>query len=92
LGIVADQYGSATLRAGDAVTLRFGCEPTLDPTSTLSGLTVNILGSTATITLKPTGPASETVYFDGPSYSFTVNRGTVWPGDANADGRRNMLD
>lgn len=89
------QYDAITLRRGDQVTLLFPCPPVLAAAAP-TGLTVAINGDSALVTVSTTGVAtgaSLTLFFSTPSYEFTVNVvGDVWPGDANADGRRNMHD
>jgi hypothetical protein len=92
------QYDAIKLRRGDQVTLLFPCPPTVGalPSATAAGLTVTISGNTALVTVSTTGVSPGTsllLPFSTPSYEFTVHVvGDVWPGDANADGRRNMHD
>lgn len=90
-----NQYDAITLRRGDKVTLLFPCTPVLAEAAS-SGLTVAISGNSALVTVSTSGVAPGTsliLPFSTPNYEFVVNFvGDVWPGDANADGRRNMHD
>lgn len=91
------QYDKVNLRAGDLTWLVFPCSTvTIDPTS-FTGCTVTIYGNMAAIKLANNNGLQDVgldFSVDGSSYHFTIvnKTGWVWPGDANADGRRNMLD
>lgn len=89
------QYDAVSLRRGDQVTLLFPCTPVLSG-SAPAGLSVSVSGQTAVVTVASSGVNPNDVLslaFSTPGYEFTVTVvGDVWPGDANADGRRNMHD
>lgn len=89
------QYDAVNLRRGDQVTLLFPCTPVLSG-SAPAGLSVAVSGQTAVVTVASSGVNPNDVFnlvFSTPGYEFSVTVvGDVWPGDANADGRRNMHD
>lgn len=88
-------YDGASLRRGDVVTLHFPCAPTLAVAS-VPGLQIDITGQDVKIMVLASvgAPGSHAlVPFSTPNYEFEINvLPDVWPGDANADGRRNMHD
>lgn len=88
-------YDGAALRHGDVVTLRFPCAPTLSVAS-VSGLQIDITGHDVRVEVLPSVGAPGVhvlVPFSSPNYEFEIQVvPDVWPGDANADGRRNMHD
>jgi hypothetical protein len=91
ISINADAYSSATLRPGDKITLNFDCVPALAQNPT-TGAIVAPNGNAVTITMAQSFSDSVIIDFTTPNCSFTIHEGNVWPGDANADGRRNMHD
>lgn len=93
------QYNQMNLRPGEHVKLLFACSSVTVNPYVLSDLAVTSVSSggmtTVTITVQPTVPAGTqlTVPFSSPAYNFKITVAkNVWPGDANADGRRNMHD
>jgi hypothetical protein len=94
------QYNSITLRRGDSVTLLFPCVPVLvgvappELAVTYSGNNAKVIVTSLAATGASLTLAFNTINNDfALNYEFTVNVvGDVWPGDANADGRRNMHD
>lgn len=97
--IPTQTYDSAMLRQGDQTWLVFPSSNVSITANYPSQCSVQIVGNTASVTLvHPSGSISPYISLpftvDGSDYTFTLVDRTdwVWPGDANADGRRNMLD
>lgn len=92
------EVDAISLRRGDQVTLLFPCEPVLGtPVPAGMSVAINTSDHTAVISVLNTNDVTVgttyTIPFSTPSYEFNVHVvGDVWPGDANADGRRNMHD
>jgi hypothetical protein len=95
-------YDSIRLRPGDSVMLVFPC-PSVKLASASPQLTVTMLGTKAKVfndpakamQLKSTGCNAQNlvIAFTDPDFTFYIQSGDyVWPGDANHDERRTMLD
>lgn len=87
-------YNSIQLRKDDNIYLKFPCAVQLQAPP--SGATVNMQDGGLTAFIIYTGISGTTINFTRPDgsnpYTFSIEHGDVWPGDANADGRRNISD
>lgn len=92
----ATVYDSIYLRPGDKFTVDFGQKVNSLP-APINGLTISSSGNQASI--RHTASAGSVIadlsftLANSQTYSFHAEFGEyMWPGDANSDGRRNMLD
>lgn len=101
--LVVEQFKGIAMRPGDTVVLKFPCQVGM-PQTIPTGFGVTIqdvyakLWRLGIVAPPPAGgnlATTATVSFSSPQYALEVFQAAadqVWPGDANADGRRNLLD
>jgi hypothetical protein len=93
--ILAVDYDSVTLRRGDVFYLTFPSNVGQVPASNNAIDVTRIDGETLKFTLSNNCTVGQqiTINFLDPVFNFVITvGGDVWPGDANADGLRNMDD